>query len=127
MVVSSDSIKKATATSHGNSCLLEGANAVVVRGADIAESGATTIPFPECPRVRDHRKMLRVSADPVQALALLPLDPSGQSERQWLQDTLAWLKSVPPRERSSRLRMLAEGIQGAGAVRERFQQIWTRS
>jgi len=68
--------------------------------------------------------MLAVSSGPVQALALLPLDQSALIERQWLQDTLAWLKSVPPDARTERLRQLAYGIGGASATRERFQRIW---
>ena len=64
------------------------------------------------------------SSDPVQALALLPLDDSEKLERQWLQSTLAWLKSVPPGERTKRLRHLTAGICEKPANRERFQQIW---
>jgi hypothetical protein len=40
--------------------------------------------------------------DPVQALALLPLGQTEAIERQWLQNTLAWLKSVPPAMRTER-------------------------
>jgi len=29
--------------------------------------------------------------DPAQALALLPLDNSGRTERQWLQEAIDWL------------------------------------
>ena len=55
----------------------------------------------------------------------LPLDPSAQIERQWLQTTLAWLTSVPPEARTERLRHLAKGICGNPVARERFQHIWT--
>jgi site-specific recombinase len=71
--------------------------------------------------------MQDVSSDPVQALALLPLDQSGQTERQWLQNTLAWLTSVPPAARTERLRRLAEGIRGQPATKERFQRIWGKA
>jgi site-specific recombinase len=67
-----------------------------------------------------------VSSDPVHSLAILPPDPSEQTERQWLQTTLAWLKSVPPEARTERLRHLAEGICGNPVTRERFQQIWIK-
>jgi site-specific recombinase len=70
--------------------------------------------------------MLEHSSDPVQALALLPLDESPQLEREWLQTTLAWLKSVPPGARTERLRRLTAGICEQPANRERFQQIWRR-
>lgn len=66
-------------------------------------------------------------SDPVQALALMPLDQSGQSERQWLQNTLAWLKDVPPDLRTHRLRRLADAIQGQPATKERFQHLWAKS
>ena len=49
---------------------------------------------------------------------------SGQIERQWLQNTLAWLKSAPPEIRTERLRRLAEGIGGDPGTRQRFRQIW---
>jgi len=65
-----------------------------------------------------------VSSDPVQALAVLPHDQSPQSERQWLQNSLAWLKSFPPDKRTERLRSLAEGICAQHVTKERFQQIW---
>lgn len=68
--------------------------------------------------------MQAVSSDPAHALALLPLDESGQIERQWLQDTLAWLKSAPPETRTERLRRMADGIGGDTATKQRFQQIW---
>jgi site-specific recombinase len=71
--------------------------------------------------------MLPVSTDPVPALALLPLDQEGRAERQWLQDTLAWLKAVPPAERVQRLRQLADGILASEEIRERFQQLWTKA
>jgi site-specific recombinase len=70
--------------------------------------------------------MQDLSSDPVQALALLPLDENGQTERQWLQNTLAWLKSVPPGERIGRLRGLAEGIRRPG-TKERFQHLWVKA
>jgi len=71
-------------------------------------------------------KMQGVFSDPVQALAILPLDESAQTERQWLQTTLAWLTSVPPEARTERLRHLAEGICGNPVTRERFQHIWIK-
>jgi site-specific recombinase len=70
--------------------------------------------------------MQAISADPVQALAILPIEVSAQIEQQWLQATLAWLKSVPPEARTERLRHLAEGICGNSATRERFQHIWSQ-
>lgn len=66
-------------------------------------------------------------SDPVQALALLPLDQGQEIERIWLQSTLAWLKSVPPEPRTERLRRLAKGIGGNPATKQRFQQIWGRA
>jgi site-specific recombinase len=68
--------------------------------------------------------MQDVAPDPIPALALLPLDHRVQSERQWLQDSLAWLKSVPPEQRNQRLRRLADGLRGDPAAQERFQHIW---
>jgi site-specific recombinase len=67
------------------------------------------------------------SGDPVQALALLPLDQSEEVERQWLQDTLAWLKSAPPETRTERLRHLAASLRKLPDAAQRFQQIWTRA
>jgi site-specific recombinase len=71
--------------------------------------------------------MQDVHSDPVQALARLSLDESGQAERQWLQNTVAWLKGVPSHRRSERFRHLAEGFLADGAIRERFEQIWTKA
>jgi site-specific recombinase len=71
--------------------------------------------------------MLALFSDPVQALALLPLGQSDALERRWLQDTLAWLKDVPPELRSERLRHLAEGIRALSGSKERFQQIWLKA
>jgi site-specific recombinase len=71
--------------------------------------------------------MPAVSSDPVQALALVPLNQSAEIERQWLQDTLAWLKDVPAEIRTERLRRLAEGLLGRPGAKERFQQIWARA
>ena len=70
--------------------------------------------------------MQGVSPDPVQALAILPLDETARMERQWFQATLAWLKSVPPEARTERLRHLVEGISADPATRQRFQHIWKR-
>ena len=71
--------------------------------------------------------MPSVLPDPVQALALLPLGESEGIERRWLQDTLAWLKGVPPGQRTERLRSLAEGIRRQSSTKERFKQIWVKS
>jgi site-specific recombinase len=71
--------------------------------------------------------MRAVSDDPVQALALLPLEQSEEVERQWLQNTLAWLKVAPPEARTERLRHLAEGIRKLPNIRERFQLIWVKA
>jgi site-specific recombinase len=71
--------------------------------------------------------MQAVSSDPVKALALLPLEDDSRGERQWLQNTLAWLKSVPPERRNERLRGLAEGICDDPGTKQRFQQIWVRA
>jgi len=68
-----------------------------------------------------------VSDDPVQALALLPLEQSEEVERQWLQNTLAWLKIAPPEARTERLRHLAEGMRRLPDIRERFQLIWVKA
>jgi site-specific recombinase len=67
------------------------------------------------------------AADTVQALALLPPDPSAQVERQWLQNTLAWVRSAPPEMRTERLRRLAEGICADNGARQRFQIIWVKA
>jgi len=71
--------------------------------------------------------MKAVSDDPVQALALLPLDQGEEVERQWLQNTLAWLKGAPPEARTERLRHLAQGMQKLPDTRERFQLIWVKA
>ena len=71
--------------------------------------------------------MKAVSDDPVQALALLPLDQGEEMERRWLQNTLAWLKSAPPETRTERLRHLAEGMRRLPDIRERFQLIWVKA
>ena len=72
-------------------------------------------------------QMQALSPVPVQALAVLELDRSAQEERQWLQDTLAWLKNAPPRQRTQQLIQLAEGIGGQADIREKFQRIWVKS
>jgi site-specific recombinase len=71
--------------------------------------------------------MTPLVSDPVQSLALLPLGQSEVLERRWLQDTLAWLKDVPPELRTERLRHLAEGIRAQSGSTERFQQIWRKA
>jgi site-specific recombinase len=71
--------------------------------------------------------MKGIASDPVQALAILAPGQSAQAEREWLQNTLAWLKSVPPEKRTERLRGLAEGIGGNPDARERFRQIWEKA
>jgi site-specific recombinase len=71
--------------------------------------------------------MRAFSSDPVDALAKLPPEAAAQTERAWLQDTLAWLKAVPPSSRTERLRRLAEGICEQAATNERFQQIWFKA
>lgn len=71
--------------------------------------------------------MPAVFLDPVQGLALLPLGESEAIERQWLQDTIAWLKALPPELRTQRLRHLASGISSQNATKERFQQIWVKA
>jgi site-specific recombinase len=71
--------------------------------------------------------MRAVSDDPVQALARLSREQSEEVERQWLQNTLAWLKVAPPVARTERLRHLAEGIGKLPDMRERFQLIWVKA
>ncbi|MDR3699988.1 MAG: hypothetical protein P4L56_10160 [Candidatus Sulfopaludibacter sp.] len=71
--------------------------------------------------------MRTLPSDPVQALAVLPLGQSAQKERQWLQDTLAWLKSAPPEKRGARFQRLAEEIREQAALREKFQEIWVKA
>jgi site-specific recombinase len=75
----------------------------------------------------DDQKMQDVHFDPVRALARLPLDQGGQTGRQWLQNTVAWLTSAPADSRGTRLRYFAEGISGDIAIEERFKQIWTEA
>jgi site-specific recombinase len=72
-------------------------------------------------------KVQHLPSDPVQALALVPLGQSDRMERQWLQDTLAWLKSAPPDKRAPLFQRLAEEILAQPAVREKFQQIWVKA
>jgi site-specific recombinase len=71
--------------------------------------------------------MTSVTSDPGQALALLPIDQSEQTERLWLQDTLSWLKSAAPERRTERLRELTRTIAGDAGIRARFQQLWTKA
>jgi site-specific recombinase len=71
--------------------------------------------------------MQDVYSDPVQVLACLPHDQSGQMEREWLQTTVAWLKDAPSHKRGERLRHLVEGVMGDIAIRERFEQIWKQA
>ncbi len=66
-------------------------------------------------------------SDPLQALAALPLGQSAQIERQWLQETLAWLKSASPEKRGPLFQGLAEEILAQAALQEKFQQIWVRA
>ena len=77
--------------------------------------------------LRDHREMQEVSSGPAQALALLPLEDCRQSERQWLENTLAWLKSVPSAERTGRLRCLAESLLDHPGAKQRFRSIWEKA
>lgn len=72
-------------------------------------------------------KVQALPSDPVQALTALPLGQSARIERQWLQDTLAWLKSASPEKRAALFQCLAEEILGQAALREKFQQIWVRA
>ncbi|HXB71988.1 MAG TPA: hypothetical protein VNY05_27375 [Candidatus Acidoferrales bacterium] len=76
---------------------------------------------------RSSRDASRLRGPGSGSLALLPLDQSEQIERQWLQNCLAWLKSVPPEMRTARLRGLAEGIGADAVTRERFQLIWANA
>lgn len=57
----------------------------------------------------------------------MPLDQGEEFEREWLQDTLAWLKIAPPPARTERLRHLAEGMRKLPDARQRFQQIWAKA
>ncbi|HXM40743.1 MAG TPA: hypothetical protein VN924_05795 [Bryobacteraceae bacterium] len=68
--------------------------------------------------------MAAILDDPVQALALLPLDQGEEIERRWLQNALVWLKGTSPEARTERLRHLAEGLRKLPDARRRFQQIW---
>lgn len=71
--------------------------------------------------------MQGIPPDRVPALILLPPVQSEQIERQWLADTLAWLKSTPPPMRTERLRRLGEAIRGDAAARQRFRDIWVKA
>ncbi len=71
--------------------------------------------------------MQAILGDPVEALALLPLDQGEEIERRWLQNTLAWLKNVAPEERTGRLRRLAEGMRRLPDAQQRFRQIWNKA
>jgi len=71
--------------------------------------------------------MRPIAEDPIQSLALLPLDGGEQIERQWLQDSLRWLKNMPPDRRTEGLRLLAVGMDKLPDTRRRFQQIWRRA
>jgi len=87
---------------------------------------APSVPPPLGTALRDHLGM-ELSDAPVESLALLPLDEAEETERQWLQDTLAWLKSSPPETRTGRLRHLAEGMRKLPDSRQRFQRIWAKA
>jgi site-specific recombinase len=71
--------------------------------------------------------MQAISDDPVQSLALLPLDQGEETERQWLQNTLAWLKSAPPERRTALLRRMAESLRKLPDARQRFQRLWAKA
>ncbi|MGA2115127.1 MAG: hypothetical protein ABSH56_10315 [Bryobacteraceae bacterium] len=71
--------------------------------------------------------MKGTASDPVQALAVLAPCQSARAEREWLQNTLAWLKTAPPEDRTVRLRRLAEGIRGNPGTKQTFGQIWERA
>jgi site-specific recombinase len=77
--------------------------------------------------LRDYQGRPPTSDDPVQGLALLPLDQGEEIERQWLQNTLAWLKIAPPEVRTERLRRLAEGMRKLPDTQQRFRQIWGKA
>src|SRR4051812_47774367 len=64
---------------------------------------------------------------PLQALIALPQEEKGALERQWLQDTFAWLKSADPETRTGRLRLLVQGIQEDETARVKFQTLWVKS
>jgi len=76
--------------------------------------------------MRDHRRMHVVTSDPLAALELLAGNDREEAECQWLQDTLAWLKSYPPGSRTARLRHLAEGLAAPPALAQ-FQRVWEKS
>src|SRR5580704_3866265 len=72
-------------------------------------------------------QMKTLSPDPVETLALLPLVHDRKAERQWLQNTLTWLKSYPKALRTERLRALGDAICSNPAAKQRFQQIWVEA
>jgi site-specific recombinase len=76
-------------------------------------------------KISDHRSM-RPAQNPVQALASLPADPEEALERQWLQDTLAWLR-YSDGMRTRRLHELAAAIIEAPGMRERVACIWSHA
>jgi site-specific recombinase len=108
---------------HNNRWLL--AKAASTAGVDTIVDAARWERAPR--RCAIIRGMRAISDDPVQALALLPLDQGEETERLWLQNALAWLKREPPRTRTERLRHLAEGLRKLPEVRQRFQQIWGKA
>lgn len=63
-------------------------------------------------------------SDPVETLAVLPLDHDRKAEREWLQNALAWLKTSPKALRAERLRALGDGIRTDPAAKQKFQQLW---
>ena len=71
--------------------------------------------------------MRPIAEDPIQSLALLPLDGGEETERQWLQDSIRWLKNMPRDRRTEGLRRLAVDMEKLPDTRRRFQQIWTRA
>lgn len=93
-------------------------------GREERDGSARPVARPGLRELRDHFEMQDVGADLVPRLRLLPPTPSGEIERQWLQDTLSWLKSVSPARRTERLRELATGLREDAAASERFQRLW---
>ncbi len=70
------------------------------------------------------------SEDPIQGLSHLPLDADEKLERAWFQDSVAWLKSVPPGARTELLHRLAVGITEADPgldLKARFRRMWTEA
>lgn len=67
------------------------------------------------------------AATPAQILAALPPEANEQAEHQWLNDALAWIKSIPVDERTEQLQQLTDALKAhpfSEQVQARLQKLW---